>query len=125
MFDFIKRAVKSGYTLQDPAAVDWAVWFHDIVYNPTDAGNNEAQSAELAAGLLSAAGLPADTVNKIKRYIMATKEHCHLEGDTDADIVVDADLSILGAPLPKYIEYAVAIRKEYSHLSDQEFTQGR
>jgi predicted metal-dependent HD superfamily phosphohydrolase len=36
-----------------------------------------------------------------------------------------ADLSILGAPLQRYADYAVAIRKEYGHLSDEEYTQGR
>jgi hypothetical protein len=34
VFDFICFAVKAGVVLQDPAAVDWAVWFHDAVYDP-------------------------------------------------------------------------------------------
>jgi predicted metal-dependent HD superfamily phosphohydrolase len=47
MFDFVKRASKAGVTLTDPAAVEWAVWFHDIVYEPSSK-SNEADSAELA-----------------------------------------------------------------------------
>jgi hypothetical protein len=47
MFDFVKRASKAGVTLTDPAAVEWAVWFHDIVYQPSSK-SNEADSAELA-----------------------------------------------------------------------------
>jgi predicted metal-dependent HD superfamily phosphohydrolase len=34
LFDFIQFATKAGMVLQDPAAVDWAVWFHDIIYDP-------------------------------------------------------------------------------------------
>jgi predicted metal-dependent HD superfamily phosphohydrolase len=47
MFDFVKRASKAGITLVDPAAVEWAVWFHDIIYQPSSK-SNEAESAELA-----------------------------------------------------------------------------
>jgi predicted metal-dependent HD superfamily phosphohydrolase len=47
MFDFVKRASKAGVTLTDPAAVEWAVWFHDIVYQASSK-SNEADSAELA-----------------------------------------------------------------------------
>ncbi|KAF6260265.1 hypothetical protein COO60DRAFT_1700389 [Scenedesmus sp. NREL 46B-D3] len=124
MFDFIKRASKAGVTLVDPAAVDWAVWFHDIIYHPSSK-SNEADSAELAGKLLLPAGVPAETVQKAQRIILATADHHHLAGDADGDVVVDADLSILGAPLQRYADYAVAVRKEYGHLSDAEFTQGR
>uniref|UniRef100_A0A383VZB4 HD domain-containing protein n=1 Tax=Tetradesmus obliquus TaxID=3088 RepID=A0A383VZB4_TETOB len=124
MFDFVKRASKAGIALVDAAAVEWAVWFHDIVYTPCSK-SNEADSAELAGKLLLAAGVPAATVQKAQRIILATADHHHLEGDADGDVVVDADLSILGAPLPRYAEYAVAVRKEYGHLSDEEYTQGR
>jgi hypothetical protein len=34
MFDFVRFATKAGVVLRDPAAVDWAIWLHDIVHNP-------------------------------------------------------------------------------------------
>ena len=34
MFDFLRFATRAGVVLQDPAAIDWAVWFHDIIYDP-------------------------------------------------------------------------------------------
>ena len=37
----------------------------------------------------------------------------------------DLDLAILGSPKVTYQEYATDIRKEYEHMSDNEFTAGR
>jgi hypothetical protein len=65
LFEFIRFATKAGVVLQDPAAVDWAVWFHDVVYDPRS-DTNEADSAQLAGELLTAAGLPAATVDKVR-----------------------------------------------------------
>eukprot|EP00879_Flechtneria_rotunda_P008270 GHRR01008663.1.p1 GENE.GHRR01008663.1~~GHRR01008663.1.p1 ORF type:complete len:260 (+),score=83.92 GHRR01008663.1:205-984(+) len=124
MFDFIQQACKAGYTLQGTATLDWGIWFHDVVHNP-ESSTNEADSAALAGQLLQAAGLQQDTINKIKTYILATASHHHVEGDPDGDLMMDADLAILGAPLHKYIDYAVAVRKEYGHLSDEEYTKSR
>lgn len=124
LFEFIRFATKAGVVLQDPAAVDWAVWFHDVVYDPRS-DTNEADSAQLAGELLTAAGLPAATVEKVKQYILVTADHHHIDGDDDCDVFVDADLSILGSPLQRYAEYAVAIRQEYSHLIDADYCVGR
>lgn len=118
VFDFLRFATRAGVALHDPAAVDWAVWFHDIIHDP-HSKTNEADSAKLAAHLLTAAGLPTATVEKVCRYIEVTADHYHY--DDDCDLLVDADLSILGAPLQRYTDYAAAIRQEYSHLSDADF----
>eukprot|EP00775_Hariotina_reticulata_P003133 gene3133-3411_t len=88
MFDFIRRAVKAGYTLQNPAALEWAVWLHDVIYDP-NSSSNEADSAVLAAQLLQPAGVQPETISK------------------------------------KYLEYATAVRQEYSHLDDKDYTRGR
>jgi hypothetical protein len=44
----------------------------------------------LAGKLLLSAGVPAATVQKTQRIILATVDHHHLEGDADGDVVVDA-----------------------------------
>jgi predicted metal-dependent HD superfamily phosphohydrolase len=62
---------------------------------------------------------------QVQQYILATQEHHHIEGDPDCDLFMDADLSVLGAPLHKYIQYAMAVREEYSGLTDEQFTEGR
>lgn len=38
MFDFLRFATRAGAVPQDPAAVDWAVWFHDIIHDPRRCG---------------------------------------------------------------------------------------
>jgi predicted metal-dependent HD superfamily phosphohydrolase len=40
-------------------------------------------------------------------------------------VLCDADLAVLAAPPEAYAAYASAIRLEYGHLSDEEFTAGR
>jgi predicted metal-dependent HD superfamily phosphohydrolase len=61
----------------------------------------------------------------VQQLILATADHHHVEGDPDSDLLVDADLSILGSSLQKYVEYAHAVRREYAHLDDKEYTKGR
>jgi hypothetical protein len=54
--------------------VYWAVWFHDVIYDVNDNRNEEA-SAELAASVLTSAGLEPPTVLKVAAYIRATAAH--------------------------------------------------
>ena len=55
----------------DSAAVDFAVWFHDIVYRPGSAAN-EARSARLAAAALaSTAVMRADGISTASAIAMA------------------------------------------------------
>ena len=44
-----------GATARNPAALELAVWFHDVVYD-THAGDNEEQSAAHARSVLGALG---------------------------------------------------------------------
>jgi predicted metal-dependent HD superfamily phosphohydrolase len=88
------------------------------------AKDNELLSAEAASAALAAAGLPATTAARCAELILATASHLH-GPDRDAHVVVDADLAVLGAPLPRYAAYADAVRREWCHLSDEEFLVGR
>lgn len=58
------------YELNDPYAVALALWFHDVIYDP-QAPDNELKSAELFEQLM-AQDLQLDTMQKIKRWILAT-----------------------------------------------------
>jgi predicted metal-dependent HD superfamily phosphohydrolase len=104
------------------AAIGIALWFHDAIYDPK-ASDNEAKSAEWALQVLDASGAAAmkDDVN---RLIMATR-HDAVPQDRDAQILVDIDLSILGAPPERFAEYENQIRFEYNWVAADAFRSGR
>jgi predicted metal-dependent HD superfamily phosphohydrolase len=104
-----------------PAEVELALWFHDVVYR-TWRSDNEAQSAALAERLLRAA--PAESVERIRQAVLATS---HRDGEFAGDtaLVVDIDLSILGAPPVIYAQFERAIRREYWWVPRARFVAGR
>jgi predicted metal-dependent HD superfamily phosphohydrolase len=78
-----------------PAEVEMALWFHDSVYD-TRRSDNEARSAAWAKKALSSAGASAQSLRSVEDLIMVTK-HDALPQTPDEQILVDIDLSILGA----------------------------
>ena len=95
---------------QQPAAVEFALWFHDAVYDPK-AGDNEEQSAAMARNCLETGG-PSKLAATVSDLVMATKSHS-TEAGPDAALMVDVDLSILGKGEQRFAEYEAQIREEY------------
>lgn len=120
---FVGMCQQAGRKIDDLAAVEWALWFHDAVYDPR-AQDNEERSAALATELLTDAGLPPASVARVASSILATRTHLH-GPDRDERVVVDADLGCLGVPPPRYSSYVNGVRREYAHLSDAQWTAGR
>jgi predicted metal-dependent HD superfamily phosphohydrolase len=103
----------------DPVAMEFAIWFHDIVYDPR-AADNEERSADRAVEFLSTTPHAA----KVADLIMATK-HGKDGLSADSALICDIDLSILGRPPAEYAAYAAAIRLEYAWVPPQQYTDGR
>jgi predicted metal-dependent HD superfamily phosphohydrolase len=103
----------------DPIALEAAIWFHDVIYDPRGK-ENEKLSAERAREFLNGTGLE----DKVTGLIMAT---CHRAVATAADeaLLADIDLGILGSPPTEYQAYAAAIRAEYSFVPSEDYRQGR
>lgn len=101
-----------------------AAWFHDVVYD-SRAGDNEAQSAEYARETLGRLGLTDEITARVGQLILATKTHDAEEGDADCQLLLDADLAILGADEGVYRAYQGAIRKEYAWVPDEAYRAGR
>ncbi len=99
----------------------YALWFHDAVHRGV-AGDDERESAQLAADLLGP-HLPAADVAEVVRLVLTTIDHD--PADPYAALVSDADLAVLGAPPDAYAEYARQIRREYAHVPDDAFRVGR
>lgn len=101
---------------QHPAEIEVALWFHDAIYD-TRSHQNEAQSAELARTKVLAVGASAETADRVSQLIIATRHDATPE-ENDAKVLVDVDLSILGANAQRFDEYEKQVREEYSWVPE-------
>jgi predicted metal-dependent HD superfamily phosphohydrolase len=106
-----------------PAEVELALWFHDAVYDPQRA-DNEERSAEWAWRSMLAAGCPQEPAQRVQALVLATRGHAASD-DPDTRLLLDIDLAILGAAPGRYDEYATQVRAEYAHVPDAAFRAGR
>lgn len=104
--------------------VEFAAWFHDIVYN-TKAKDNEEKSAEYAGKIFLSLSIPSIVIKNVKKLILQTKNHYASINDLDAQILLDADLAILGSNPDEYIKYTQAIRLEYIWVPETEYFAAR
>lgn len=96
---------------QEPAEVELALWYHDAVYDPYSS-KNEERSADLACDLLKRHNVSAARVERVRELILATR-HAAPATTPDAQVLVDIDLSILGADEATYAQFEGDVRKEY------------
>jgi predicted metal-dependent HD superfamily phosphohydrolase len=112
-----------GGAAADPDAVRLAAWYHDVVYDPRRTDNEEISAQRARAGLR---GLVDDErAAEVERLVLLTSGHDPAPEDPNGAVLCDADLAVLAAPAESYAAYASAVRIEYGHLSDEEFTAGR
>ncbi|QCK17079.1 HD domain-containing protein [Mangrovivirga cuniculi] len=107
--------------IQNKDALLFSIYYHDIIYKATK-GNNEHQSALLFKRRVSKTSFPhiAECIAQIE----ATKEH-KLSSDKDTNILLDLDLSILGASPEEYKRYCQNVRKEYWIYPNFIYKKGR
>ena len=91
--------------------VEYALWFHDAIYD-TRKSDNEQRCADWARQSALAAGLSAAAAQRIHELILATR-HASLPATADAALLIDIDLSILGADATRFDAYEHEIRSEY------------
>ncbi|RBY96077.1 metal-dependent phosphohydrolase [Blastococcus sp. TF02-8] len=107
----------------DPDAVLLAAWYHDVVYDPRRADNEQVSAERAAAGLRGL--VPGTRVEEVVRLVLLTATHDPAPGDVHGAVLCDADLAVLAGPPEAYAAYASAVRAEYGHLPDEAFTAGR
>lgn len=108
------------HPIAEQAALELAVWFHDAVYDTTR-DTNEEESAELARRTLEP--FDPELAHRVSDMVLATKTH-HSD-DPATHLLLDADLSILGAESAVYQRYSRAIRQEYAWLPPEAYRAGR
>ena len=103
-------------------AVEFSIFYHDIVYN-TKERDNEEKSAILAINQLHKLSIPNYLSDDIYQLIIETKKH--QTNSSENALFLDADISILGTTQKNYIKYIQNIRKEYAIYSDEKYNKGR
>lgn len=99
-----------------PGEVAIALWFHDSIYDARGK-SNEQLSADWALRVLRDASADTGIQQRVERLILATK-HDAAPTDSDQQLLVDIDLSILGANSERFAEYDRQVRAEYSWVPD-------
>ncbi len=104
-------------------AVELAIWFHDCVYD-ADRLDNEEKSADIAREALSKLGASGELIDRVCGLILATR-HVGPPATQDERVIVDIDLSPLGAAPSVFDANGESIRREYRHLDDAAYGVGR
>ncbi len=112
--------------LQDNEIVDFAIFYHDIVYDVSKS-DNEERSASIARERMAQFQTPYEKQVEVARYIMASKTHQLDDGNSETDLAwfLDFDMSILGSDWETYLQYLGQVRQEYISYPDKVFAAGR
>jgi predicted metal-dependent HD superfamily phosphohydrolase len=89
----------------------WALIFHDAVYDP-GRDDNEVRSADWACRVMEDLCRPEDEKDRVRGLILATA-HTSEPRTADEALLLDIDLSILGADEATFDDYCRLIRSEY------------
>lgn len=106
----------------DGYALEAAIWFHDVIYDPKSA-ENETRSAEFAAETL--AGIPDPNFHSDLARLIQITDHRTAPEEDDEQVICDLDLMILGRNDESYDAYTEAVRMEFSHVPDDLFNRAR
>ncbi len=107
-------------------AAELALFWHDAVYVPADK-RNEKISADLLHGLREVLVVSEGASMLAELAVLDTQRHelAMIAENPVRAVVVDIDLSILGADQGAYDDYVRRIRSEYGSLSDEAWQVGR
>src|SRR4051794_23454122 len=103
----------------DPMVVALAAWFHDAVYD----GERDAEERSAAWAEDALAGTPYAA--EVARLVRLTETHDPTADDAAGQALCDADLAILASGAERYDDYIAGVRRDYAHISDDDFTAGR
>ena len=110
---------KISSNLQYPEALELAIWFHDVVYQPGETDNEQLSADQF---MLETENRFDDKLrNLVYQHILAT---VHVDTDIDhqdTQYMVDIDLSSFGLPWPEFKRDSDNLRLEMPHLSDHDY----
>ncbi len=122
----IEQFVRIKHLFKNPDIIEMALYFHDAVYDVTHA-NSEKLSAELFVDRMETRHF--DFRWEVEKIIKRTKwigSDTPFSMDDEMKLVHDIDFSIFEAPWERFLEYDIAIEKEYEGHADKDmFKKGR
>lgn len=111
---------KNTLSITDFHTIVYAIFFHDIIYDPKS-DRNEEDSDLLWQEYCKGMNLDPSRVSK---FILATKNHFS-NNDPILDLFLDLDLSILGSDKEEFEQYERDVRKEFIFVPDDLYIQAR
>jgi len=117
-FDDVRHMVA-----READTIEAAIWFHDVIYDPRSS-DNEGASAAYATAALSRLGADEPFRAEVGRLIGLTR-HAELPTDLAGQLMVDIDLSSLGASAAVFEQNGQNIRREFAHVDDAAYRKGR
>lgn len=125
IYNMLLQAETYKTKIQDLEALQFTIWYHDIIYKSSKK-DNEEKSAFFAEKRLKLLNFDKNRIQIIKKMIVSTQKHeLILKQNQDNAHLLDLDLSILGTDWETYQKYIHNIRKEYKIYPDFMYKPGR
>lgn len=104
-------------------SIELAIWYHDIVYDAA-AHDNEAESAKFMVEEAEKLRIDPATVREAAQAILITADHSSAKTLAER-MIADCDLHSLGVSWEQFAHNSAMIRKEYAHVPEAAFFEGR
>lgn len=99
--------------------------FHDIVYDPKSATNEEDSAMLFEMFWNESAKGDEEVKARVVQYILATKQHTATAEDSCEQLLLDIDMAVLGKQKEAYWKYAALIRREYAFVEHNVYCEKR
>lgn len=111
------------YLATNPLEVEFALWFHDAIYN-SQATDNEKKSALWAKSVLQQGNIENAIITRIYDLILISNHH-DLPKTNDEKLLLDIDIGIFASDSNRFKEYQQQIRREYHWVENNIYQQKR
>lgn len=106
-----------------PEEAEFALWYHDFVYDPKEKDSlNVERSAEAAAGAARSMGLAEDLALRVRDLVLVTM-HTGSAPSPDAALVADSDMALLGWSEETFADSYARVRAERRWMTEKLFTE--
>lgn len=120
-------------TAHDPEILRLAAWYHGAGLSRDRASSHDAADpsattptcADAACEHLRQVGTPEPIIERIVELLSCMSKHYAGPGDSDAQVLVDADLGRLASSPQEFAKYREKLREEYADMDDLSYYQAR